>query len=235
MKFRPALISSLVLLALFLCFFRLGYWQASRAVEKEAIILSAETAGAISSTEINQDSPRFSQVTLNGRFDPERHILLDNQILNGRPGVHVYTPFYFNNDGQMLLVNRGWLPMSVDRRTLPEIPELTDTASIQGRLNLPPTVGKRIGGLSPLHANQWPQLVTYLDLPQIREIIHELDPQWVVQLHPQSPAGFEGRDWKTVSMTPERHRGYSLQWYALALTAAVIWLILGLRRGKEYK
>ena len=38
------------------------------------------------------------------------------------------------------------------------------------------------------------------------------------------PDGFV-RDWKPSGLTPERHLGYAFQWFALALTLAVLVLV----------
>jgi cytochrome oxidase assembly protein ShyY1 len=34
-------------------------------------------------------------------------------------------------------------------------------------------------------------------------------------------------------MTPQKHRAYAVQWYALALLGLVCWAVVGWRRGTE--
>jgi cytochrome oxidase assembly protein ShyY1 len=46
-------------------------------------------------------------------------------------------------------------------------------------------------------------------------------------------AGFAGRDWQPTTMGPDKHRGYAVQWFALAATAFIAWLVLGSIRAKE--
>jgi cytochrome oxidase assembly protein ShyY1 len=41
------------------------------------------------------------------------------------------------------------------------------------------------------------------------------------------------RDWPAPSLGIERHRGYAVQWYALALMAVIFFVVTGLRRGKK--
>ncbi len=48
------------------------------------------------------------------------------------------------------------------------------------------------------------------------------------------PDGFV-RDWRPPGMTPEKHVGYAIQWFGLATTVAVTWLVLSFRPRKESK
>ncbi|MBF3306266.1 hypothetical protein HKW73_33805, partial [Pseudomonas aeruginosa] len=40
-------------------------------------------------------------------------------------------------------------------------------------------------------------------------------------------------DWPLVSMPPERHTGYAVQWFALATALLALYLYLGVRRARE--
>ena len=54
----------------------------------------------------------------------------------------------------------------------------------------------------------------------------------VLRLAPQSEHGFR-RDWPLVSMTPQRHYGYAVQWFGLAGALFGIYLVAGLRRARS--
>ena len=149
----------------------------------------------------------------------------------GRAGVHVLTPFRLE-DGTWLLVNRGWLPIPPDRRSLPEVVTDNDSRVISGILNQPSTGGQRIGDADILVSDQWPQLVTYFELDSVSMALGiELEP-WIVQLDAGDQTGFEGRQWKAAVMEPKMHGAYALQWFALAAAALVIWIVLGVRRAQ---
>jgi len=220
--------AGLALLPLALLMAALGWWQIEKLKEKQALIAGFESAESMTLEQAVESGKRFTRIDATGRFDPRRHILLDNMVLDGRPGVHVFTPFQ-TFSGTSILVNRGWLPMAVDRRSLPEIWTAAVPVNIRGILAPPPEHRQKLGAPTELSANDWPQLVTYLDLDQAADALEISLPDWVVWLAPDDPAGFEGRDWSPAVMTPERHRAYAIQWFALAVTALVIWLALVLR------
>jgi cytochrome oxidase assembly protein ShyY1 len=51
-------------------------------------------------------------------------------------------------------------------------------------------------------------------------------------LDPQDPDGY-ARDWRPGGMTPERHFGYAVQWFGLALTVIVVYVVLLVRNRKK--
>ena len=74
----------------------------------------------------------------------------------------------------------------------------------------------------------WPKLVSFPRMEQLGAALgHELHPQLIL-LDPASPDGYT-RDWRPAGLGPERHLAYAAQWFALAATAVVIWIVLALR------
>ncbi len=63
---------------------------------------------------------RFRRIAVSGRFEPSRQFLLDNRSHAGKPGYEVLTPFVLD-DGQRILVNRGWVPFRGYRDQLPDV------------------------------------------------------------------------------------------------------------------
>src|SRR6056297_1069509 len=113
---------------------RLTLWQLDRAEEKEdrlarweqsePVILGERPFGQI---------PDLSLVSATGRFDPLRHVLLDNQTRNSHPGVHVFSLFSPDNGSPPLLVNRGWQPWIRTNDRWPEFETASQAARISGR------------------------------------------------------------------------------------------------------
>jgi len=222
------------LIALCCIFGRLGWWQLEREQEKQALFDQFENAPMMTIEQALEKPEGFSNIEAWGHFDPDRHILLDNKIYQGRTGVHVYTPFYLEN-GDALLVNRGWLPMPPDRRQLPDIPTTSEERMISGMLKRPSAGGPQLGDPDKLSTDHWPQLVTYFDLDAIGAALHlELEP-WLLQLDRDDPAGFEDREWRAAVMTPAVHRAYAWQWFSLALATFIIWITLGFRHGQSLR
>ena len=230
MKFRPSPSLTLLLLLLALIFGRLGFWQYGRMEQKQVLFDEFSNAPELSvNSALEADQP-FARVRATGRYDPERHVLLDNKIYLGRAGVHVLTPFILE-DGSVLLANRGWLPMPADRRSLPEIPTDGRNRSLSGHLRKPVTDGVRIGEPDSFAGGQWPRLVTYLDLDEVEKALGTKISPKMLLLDAADPSGFEDREWKAAEMTAAVHGAYAVQWFGLALAAIVIWLVLGVKRG----
>lgn len=234
MTFRPSILPSVLLLALTILFGQLGLWQLDRQQEKRALFERFENAPRLTVETALARNERFARVEAAGRYDTQRHILLDNRILNGRPGVHVLTPFHLTS-GVTLLVNRGWLPLAADRRSLPAVPTEAGPQLIRGILNSPPSGGPKLGAADELHPRHWPQLVTYLELNAVSSALDQPLAPWVLQLDQADPGGFGGRQWQPAVMEPTTHGAYAVQWFALAATAVIIWIVLGVRRGKFFK
>ena len=228
-SFRPSRLATLVLFLLACVFATLGSWQEKRALEKTVLEQQHQNAGTLPlETAIAQQS-RFSSIDVRGHYDPNRHILLDNQIWQGRAGVYVFTPFY-PNGGTTILVNRGWLPLAPDRKSMPEVPTPQQEIVLKGMLNTLPVPGRVLGSADQLKREQWPQLVTYLNLTDISASLGTPLENWVIQLSKSEPDGFDGREWKAVFLSSSRHKGYAFQWFALVAACIVMWIFIGFRK-----
>lgn len=228
-SFRPSRLVTLVLFLLALLFATLGTWQINRAMEKAVLEQLHQHAAASSLESAIAQNSRFSRIRVNGSYDSNRHILLDNQIWKGRAGVYVFTPFH-TTDGTTILVNRGWLPLAADRKSTPEIPTPRDGLVLRGILNTLPVPGRILGAADKLDPDQWPQLVTYLNLSDISVSLDIPLENWVIQLSPSEATGFDGREWKPVFLSSSRHRGYAFQWFALTATSILMWIFISFRK-----
>ena len=228
--FKPSVSGTVALFLLATLFANMGLWQTRRAAEKSETEQLHQAAVKIPFEDALANGKRFARIEISGYYDPDRHILLDNQVWNGRAGVHVFTPFYAL-DGTAILVNRGWLPLAANRRSLPDIATPEHQTVVRGMLNILPVPGRMLGQSDDLKQNQWPQLITYLNIKDITESIDAPLQEWVIQLSPDENHGFEGRDWKPVFLSSKRHKGYAFQWFALTAACIVLWLIIGFRRS----
>jgi cytochrome oxidase assembly protein ShyY1 len=95
-----------------------------------------------------------------------------------------------------------------------------------------PAVGMKLG--EPGTQSGWPRQLTYLDLAWLsRETGYNLLPYLVYQTS-KSPDGLI-RDWQQnfqsgQRMTPDKHRGYALQWYSLVVLTIIMYFVLSLKR-----
>ena len=204
-------------------FFKLGMWQLTRAKEKTALLhaFSLRMTHTPLTTNTLSDSGdwRFYPALLKGSFDNARTLLLDNKTFEGKIGYEVYTPFKAAGLSTPILIDRGFIPMGKSRRELPLINPILGEVTLKGMLNLPPTYVT----LGSLHDPQitWPLRVEYINLHTLPALLgYSLYP-YVVNIDPADPAAYAMK-WQIVTMGPEKHQGYAVQWFALALTLLIL-------------
>ncbi|HXH02629.1 MAG TPA: SURF1 family protein [Candidatus Competibacteraceae bacterium] len=236
--FRPGRVPTLVTLLLLPLLLGLGYWQWQRAAEKEALLAAFQTRQALPAVELAvlpdpaAADNRYRRVMVRGHYDSAHQILLDNQPDAGRPGLHVYTPLRLDGRTEALLINRGWLPWGSSRAELPDIALAQREVTVIGWLGQPANPALRLG--SAEGQGGWPRLLGYLDYGALaRQLGYPLLPV-VLLLDPQVEQGYR-RDWQPQfgGLGPERHRGYALQWFALAAALLIIYLAVNLRRRER--
>lgn len=230
-RFRPGWGLTAVLAVLGTVFLSLGNWQRDRAQGKDVSQAAFDTAPLV--TELDGTPPDWTRAVFTGQLDTARHLLLDNKLFRGRAGVHVLTPLALSDSEVLLLVNRGWLPLPPDRSSLPEIATPTEALEVRGRLAPISQPGVQLGEPVDLQPDRWPQLMVYPDWARIEAALGRPVHRQVLYLDAENAAGFEDRGWTPFTMGPDRHRAYAVQWYGLALTAFVIWLVLGFRAGRS--
>ena len=225
-------------LAAIALFVNLGLWQSRRAVEKQAML---DAAAAVMTDRTPQplslagDAARareYDWAAGSGTFDARDALLLDNQQRNRRAGVRVYRIFV-PAQGDPMLVDLGWLPLSGDR-TLPEIPNLDGPQALRGLLVPPPSSGLALGPAMAKQGDVW--LMTRVDLAAIASetgLSVPLAPR-VLRLDPDLRIGYE-RDLELLPNTlpPDQHRGYAVQWFALAAAVLATALILTFRKRRR--
>lgn len=215
-------------------FCALGFWQLERYELKQDLFQAFERAverspRTVTELERLDALDPYTPVELSGRYDLSRQIMLDNRIRDGRVGVEVFTPLRLDSGGAVL-VNRGWLPMERQRRRLPHAPGPQGPMTVSGLAAPPPATGIQLGEVG--EPDSWPWLTPYLIPDLAQEALGLSLPGKVVLLDPEAPGGFL-RDWAPGMLPPERHLGYAVQWFALALTAAVVWVLLTVKQGKQ--
>lgn len=236
-SFTPRAWAVVVTGALLAVFVSLGWWQVGRAREKQAMIESFArgTQTGVVMTGVGVDElPRYQHVSAEGRYDAERQILLDNMPSStGQPGYRVLTPFRRGAGEKVLLVDRGWVPLGVSREQLPVVFVDPKERNVAGRLDQLPVPGIRVGAAQAPGASGWPRVLNFPTQADIEAVIGEPVESRVVLLDASNPDGFQ-RVWRpSVGAPPERHLGYAIQWFALAIALVVIFVALSLTRDPK--
>lgn len=234
--FRPGWLPTLVTLPLLAFLVGLGLWQLDRAEQKRSLLDQwqerREAPPKALASVLAGEAERFTRVAVRGRYDGEHQFLLDNRIRESRPGFHVLTPLKLANGDGAILVNRGWVPMGQGRSDLPELPVPEGPVRIVGGLAPPPQTGMRMGAADP-GGQGWPKIVQHMDPQRVSGQLGYPVPAQVVRLDPGAPGGFE-REWGApVPFGPQRHLGYAVQWFALAVTLLVIYMAVNTKRRKR--
>ena len=230
--FAPRLFTTLLAIALIALLISLGRWQLRRADEKRALFDSF-AAGTDATQTIELRTPpvrRYQHVGASGHYDPTRQILIDNMVNAERAGYFVITPFALAGGG-WVLVNRGWVPLGASRAARPAIPVSSDVRQVRGRADNMPSPGIQMGTKALLEP-PYPVVAAFPSRNEIARLLGESS--WtsatdLVLLDPAEPDGYV-RDWSPPGFPPMRHIGYAVQWFALALTLFILWVVTNLRR-----
>lgn len=200
----------------------LGDWQSDRArqkVERQQRFGKLASDGPIT-VRADASPPDGQPLRLTGRWLSRHTILLDNRTYEGRVGYHVLTPLLLADGSGSVLVNRGWVAASADRRQLPEVPTVEGLQVLEGRARgveaKPFSLSREVA-----EGRRW----QYLDLAHLGAVAGpELGPQLAAWTLQQTSAAVDGlvRDWPAPGLGVDRHRAYALQWYSLAGLAAAL-------------
>ena len=217
----------------------LGGWQLQRAEEKqrlgdafnlrttEAPILLNPRVDTLRPEVIDSSWWRFRRVEIAGQYESRRQYLLDNRTENGIAGYQVLTPLRLRDRDQYIMINRGWVPVGVDREILPDVRVDDRLLSLRGTIALPRQ--PLLLGESGYQGVRWPRVVQTVDIESIQRDLGAQVLPLVVELAADDRLGFV-RHWSpTLGITPARHRGYALQWLSLALTLVVIYGVVNLK------
>jgi surfeit locus 1 family protein len=227
---------ALLTVAACVLFVSLGSWQWNRGVHRQAVWREFEAGGEalVAATGQSLDSlPRYARVGVEGRYDGARQVLLDNQSREGRPGYELLTPLRLA-DGSLLLVNRGWLPFSGYRDRLPDValpPAGGDVITVTGRLDRLPTPGLASGRAPPPGDGPWPRVTTFPTVAELAAIYGEPLREAVLLLDADAGPGFQ-RNWKPPGVSPDRNFSYAVQWWAFAVLAVVLFVVLTVKRRR---
>lgn len=229
-RFRPRPASTLMTLVLMPLLLWLAWWQLDRAEQKrdlQARYQQQLSAAPVPLAELEPSAPEnlYRRVEVSGHYETDRQLLLDNQIVDGRVGYHVYTPLRWGEPRRMILVNRGWVAVGESRDRLPDLDIAETAATIHGRIAQPASPGIRLG--ESLAQPGWPKVVPYIDYTALIGVLDYSLADAVILLDPDAPDGYR-RDWQPrFGVGPLRHTGYAVQWLALAVTLLVLFLIFG--------
>lgn len=230
--FRPGLLPSIVVALLLPLLVGLGFWQLARAGEKRLLLADFAAREHAEPMGVTDLEPRADlahlRIRLHGQFDERHSLLLDNRQRGGQVGIELLQPFYDQASGLWLLVNRGWLPWP-DRRTPPRFDTPEQPLDLVARVYVP--VGKAFQLQDDPAGGDWPRLVTAVEPERLWRQLGRGGMAYEVRLEP-GPAAYQA-EWPLVAMAPEKHTGYAVQWFAMAVALVGLYLYLGIHTARQ--
>jgi cytochrome oxidase assembly protein ShyY1 len=215
----------------------LGNWQTRRAAEKTVLQARLEQGMAapplvLDGGAIDPARLAFHRVIVTGEFVPNWPVFLDNRPQDGRSGFILLMPFKIAGSGKFVLVARGWLPRNMaEHDRLPPYTTPAGRVTLEGRVVDHLARAMQLGTPAPLKPNAIVQNTEPGEVARASGL--DLLPVVVEQTAPSLPGEGLLRHWPSPSLDIDRHKGYAVQWYALAAMAFLFFVITGFRRGRS--
>lgn len=228
--FKPALVPTLATILMVIVTAAMGGWQLQRAAEKAALQTEYDARASLPPTQLDSKlmdakSVAYRKISVVGKFDQAQQIYLDNKIHKGVAGYHVITPLRIQGGDTRVLINRGWLAASRERKNLPSAESPVDAVRIVGMAQIP---SQKILELSSdtIDGRVWQNL----NLGRYQKMVtFPIQPFLILQ----ESAINDGlvREWQRPDSGRSVHLGYAFQWYALSVVLIIIYVVVNAKRA----
>jgi len=214
----------------------LGFWQLDRAEQKSVALQhmlqrSKEAPALTLEAKMDVNKLLWRKVILSGVFAQTPAFLLDNQVVDGRAGYFVYSPFELDSNNTVL-VNRGWIRATADRGEVPVLEVRHGRVEISGLIKVPPATGILLAENTEEKLAEGLYRLQHINLLEINERYNLNLLPYVIRLEPESTAGYV-RKWNLPGSGKEKHLGYAFQWFAMAGALLIIFLTVNLKKRTD--
>mgnify|MGYP000423755458 FL=1 len=227
------ILPSILIAATFAFLVSLGFWQLERADDKRSIEASIKQANTGSVELIKKEeglkSKEYYEVRLQGKYLSDKQFIYDNQIVDQVSGYYVLTPYALEGQSKAILINRGFIPWNGRRDKLADIVIGQETREIKVQISKPI---KRME-LKPSEVGiQFPVLIQSIDLQDMADRA-KVDFSSVIGLLDASASNGFIRKWEPYTGSIEKHIGYAVQWFLMALVLAIIGIRIAIKQRKK--
>lgn len=213
----------------------LGVWQLQRADQKKQMQVDNELRKDNSPITLTlpftvDENMRFRTMRAQGSFINSKQFVLDNQIMEHVVGYNIFTPLLLEDNQTVLLVDRGWLPLKGSRDQLPDIKVDEGIREVSGKAYVPYGAAYSLGTVDN-DGQEWPRLIQYLDFEQLESRLGLHILPITLRIDADQKDSYTAQ-WDITTnrsakrLTYEVHIGYAVQWFALAITVCVIFILL---------
>jgi surfeit locus 1 family protein len=208
----------------------LGLWQLQRLQWKEGLIAQIEARVKAEPVSLKEAVARahrgedvsYLRVRAEGKFDnaKERYLFA---VSEGTPGWHVIAPLA-TPDGEMVLVDRGFVPDALKDPAARPQGEISDTLTVTALARPPETQGLFVPD-NEIEQNRW----FWRDLNTMTRSMFgdeakNVAPFFLEAEKSDIPGGWP-RGGETRLDLPNNHLQYAITWFLLALCLVVIYVI----------
>jgi surfeit locus 1 family protein len=214
----------------------LGNWQLNRAQEKIDLKARIEQRAKgpainVSAAVLDARHVELRRVEAHGTFAPKYAVFVDNKVWHGAVGYQVVMPLRLGDGSRYVLVNRGWVAGTRDRNRLPEVKTPAGPVVIRGMALVPSKRFLELSGKT-VEGKVWENLT----IERYRQAMPIAIQPFVIQQDSEGAPNDElVREWDPPDLGINRHYGYAFQWFALAATMLVFYLVTHVKRKTEKK
>lgn len=216
----------------------LGQWQDRRAAEKTATEARLQAGGAaapllLGAAAVPAAEAEFRRVRVTGEFVAGWPLYLENRPYKNGTGFYLLMPFRIAGSEQHVLVARGWLPRNMaQREQIAPYGTPPGTVTLEGVVRRNPGHVYQLGSAPALKPHA---IVQNAGVEEVAAASGLRMQPFIIEQTAPAGAGDTGlvQDWPAPATGVDKHRGYAFQWYALAVMAALFFVVTGFRRGNN--
>ena len=237
--FRPKLITSITFVVCLAILLNLSKWQYNRGIYKQKLQNDLEkkltedyqyinSKNSIESfLRPNTKKHRFTKIKLDGKLDTQI-FFLDNQIVDKKVGFRVLAPFKPQFSEKFILLDLGFINRNKTNNI--DFNQLKKITTIQGMINAPAT-GILLKKDIVIEKPALFYIIQAIDFDLIEQQIQKKFYPLVIQTEKGLAKNFKYVEAK-FGVTPEKHFGYSFQWFTLALALVLYYLFVNTKFTK---
>jgi surfeit locus 1 family protein len=222
-------------LSFFTLFCALGTWQLHRFEYKKTLLttyqqrLVSTPKTFLSLANQPPQSLQFQRIMAQGEFVNDLTMFVQNQVYKNQMGVEVLTPVRLPHSKNLLLIDRGWVPAGIGQT--PPIETVQGPQQITGYIKLLNEY-QFILGKNIFDTRQRPIVMQKIDMTELSQLTHQSFYPFILRMDAKEAHGFV-RDWAVITLLPQRHLGYAVQWFLLALVTLISFIIFCCERTRE--
>jgi surfeit locus 1 family protein len=216
----------------------LGIWQIARLHQKQQFNMAVRAGLAAPPAPIetmlfrgiDPDEVRYRRAEATGTYDTAHEFVLYGRTQNSQAGNHMLTPLRLA-DGRAILVDRGWVPLDVNRPGAAAVAPPRGDVRVEGVLfssegDPPATVGG---------ADVEETTLARVDLARIQaQLTYPIAPDYLLlqRQAPTQPAGLPAPA-PLPELSEGPHLSYAVQWFTFAAIAVAGFFVLAFKEGRR--